>query len=139
MRCTRCLPGRTWNQFWKIQLMVFVTMMLMQSKERIDQLVWVMAMSIAFYGVKGGIFTIVHGGVYHVRGPEGSFIGGDNEMGLALIMTIPLLRYLQLTTRKHVAARRADRRHGSLRDRHGGKSVARAPWSASSRWAYSSG
>jgi probable O-glycosylation ligase (exosortase A-associated) len=86
------------NQFWKILLMVYVTMMLMQSKERIDLLVWVIALSIGFYGVKGGIFTIVHGGVYHVRGPEGSFIGGDNEMGLALIMTIPLLRYLQLTT-----------------------------------------
>jgi probable O-glycosylation ligase (exosortase A-associated) len=88
------------NQIWKIQLMVFVTMILMQSKERINQLVWVIAMSIGFYGVKGGIFTIVHGGVYHVRGPEGSFIGGDNEMGLALIMTIPLLRYLQLTSSK---------------------------------------
>ena len=95
-------PALAWphfNQIWKIQLMVFVTMMLMQSKERINQLVWVIAMSIGFYGIKGGIFTIVHGGVYHVRGPEGSFIGGDNEMGLALIMTIPLLRYLQLTTR----------------------------------------
>ena len=95
-------PWLAWphfNQIWKIQLMVFVTMMLMQSKERINQLVWVIAMSIGFYGVKGGIFTIVNGGVYHVKGPEGSFIGGDNEMGLALIMTIPLLRYLQLTTR----------------------------------------
>jgi probable O-glycosylation ligase (exosortase A-associated) len=94
-------PWLAWphfNQIWKIQLMVFVTLMLMQSKERINQLVWVIAMSIGFYGIKGGIFTIVHGGVYHVRGPEGSFIGGDNEMGLALIMTIPLLRYLQLTT-----------------------------------------
>jgi probable O-glycosylation ligase (exosortase A-associated) len=86
------------NQFWKILLMVYVTMMLMQSKERIDLLVWVIALSIGFYGVKGGIFTIVHGGIYHVRGPEGSFIGGDNEMGLALIMTVPLLRYLQMTT-----------------------------------------
>jgi probable O-glycosylation ligase (exosortase A-associated) len=83
----------------KIMLMVYVTMMLMQSKERINQLVWVVALSLAFYGVKGGIFTIVNGGVYHVRGPEGSFIGGDNEMGLALVMTIPLLRYLQLTAR----------------------------------------
>jgi probable O-glycosylation ligase (exosortase A-associated) len=86
------------NQLWKILLMVYVTMMVMQSRRRIELLVWVIALSIAFYGVKGGIFTIVHGGVYHVRGPEGSFIGGDNEMGLALIMTIPLLRYLQLAT-----------------------------------------
>src|SRR6266496_4037422 len=92
-------PSRAWphlNQFWKILLMVYVTMILIQSRERINQLVWVIALSIGFYGVKGGIFTIVHGGVYHVRGPEGSFIGGDNEMGLALVMTVPLLRYLQL-------------------------------------------
>src|SRR6266498_1820676 len=95
-------PAQAWphlNQIWKILLMIYVTMMLMQSRERINQLVWVIALSIGFYGVKGGIFTIVHGGVYHVRGPEGSFIGGDNEMGLALIMTIPLLRYLQLAVR----------------------------------------
>jgi len=95
-------PALAWlklNQLWKILLMIYVTMLLMQSKERINQLVWVIALSIGFYGVKGGIFTIVHGGVYHVRGPEGSFIGGDNEMGLALIMTIPLLRYLQLAVR----------------------------------------
>ena len=95
-------PELAWmqlNQLWKIQLMVIVTMMLMQSKERINQLVWVIAISLGFYGVKGGIFTITHGGTFHVKGPEGSFIGGDNEMGLALIMTIPLLRYLQLTTK----------------------------------------
>lgn len=88
------------NKVAKIQLMVFVTMMLMQRKERIDLLVWVMALSLAFYGVKGGIFTILHGGVYHVRGPQGTFIGGNNEMGLALIMTIPLLRYLQLNSKR---------------------------------------
>ena len=83
----------------KIQVMIFVTMMLMQSKERINLLVWVMTLSLAFYGVKGGIFTILNGGLYHVRGPAGSFIAGDNEIGLALIMTVPLLRYLSLTVK----------------------------------------
>ena len=95
-------PALAWPylvQILKIQLMVFVTMMMMQSKQRIKMLVIVIALSIGFFGVKGGIFTIVHGGVYHVRGPEGSFIGGDNEMGLALCMTVPLLRYMQLTLR----------------------------------------
>lgn len=84
----------------KIQLMIFVTLILMQSKERINLLVWVMALSLAFFGVKGGIFTITHGGVFHVRGPSGSFIGGDNEIGLAMVMTVPLLRYLQLISTK---------------------------------------
>jgi probable O-glycosylation ligase (exosortase A-associated) len=97
-------PELAWyklQQVSKILLMIFVSLILMQSKERINQLVWVMALSLAFYGVKGGIFTITTGGSFHVRGPPGTFIGGDNEMGLALIMTIPLLRYLQLTTRRY--------------------------------------
>lgn len=96
-------PDLAWFKWWqlaKILLMIFVTMIVMQSKERINQLVWVIALSLAFYGVKGGIFTIVNGGVYHVRGPDGTFIAGDNEMGLALVMTIPLLRYLQLSVKK---------------------------------------
>lgn len=96
-------PSLAWphlEKVAKIFLMVYVTLMLMQSKERINLLVWVMAFSLAFYGIKGGIFTILKGGVYRVQGPPGSFIGGNNEMGLALVMTIPLLRYLQLTATK---------------------------------------
>jgi len=89
-----------WQQLAKILLIIFVTLIVMQSKERINQLVWVIALSLGFYGVKGGIFTITNGGVYHVRGPDSTFIAGDNEMGLALVMTIPLLRYLQLTVKK---------------------------------------
>jgi probable O-glycosylation ligase (exosortase A-associated) len=94
-------PSLAWphlEKVVKIQLMVFVTLILMRSRDRINMLVWVLTLSLAFYGIKGGIFTVIHGGVYHVRGPAGSFIGGDNEMGLALVMTIPLLRYLQLST-----------------------------------------
>ena len=29
-------------------------------------------------------------------GPPSTFIGGNNEIGLALIMTVPLMRYLHL-------------------------------------------
>ena len=94
-------PNLAWLQMEKvakIQLMIFATLMLVTTKERLQTLVWIIALSLAFYGVKGGIFTVLHGGVYHVRGPAGTFIGGDNEIGLALIMTIPLLRFLQLST-----------------------------------------
>lgn len=84
----------------KIQLMTFVTMMLMKRPERVNLLVWVIVLSLGFYGVKGGIFTLLTGGGYHVRGPYGSFISGNNEIGLALIMTLPLMRYLQLQSGK---------------------------------------
>ncbi|MAT66073.1 MAG: putative O-glycosylation ligase, exosortase A system-associated [Gammaproteobacteria bacterium] len=80
----------------KIQVMTFVTMILMLHRERLNLLVWVIVLSLGFYGVKGGIFTLMTGGGYHVMGPLGSFIGGNNELGLALIMILPLMRYLQL-------------------------------------------
>lgn len=93
-------PQLAWPQFEKvakIQLMIFLTPLVINTPQRLRGLVWVIVLSLAFYGIKGGIFTIVHGGVYRVRGPEGSFIGGNNEIALALLMTIPLMRYLQLT------------------------------------------
>jgi len=90
------LAWNQWDKVWKVQLFVFVTMMMITSKERINALVLVMMLSLGFYGVKGGIFTILTGGGYHVMGPTSTFIGGNNEIGLALIMTVPLMRYFQL-------------------------------------------
>lgn len=88
-----------WDKVLKIQVMTLLTAMLITDRKRLDGLVWVIALSFAFYGDKGGIFTIVHGGVYHVQGPATTFVAGNNEMGLALIMTVPLLRYLHLQAR----------------------------------------
>jgi len=87
-----------WNKVWKIQLMTFVTIIIMNKKEYVHAMVWIIALSLGLYGFKGGIFTILTGGAYAVYGPSGTFIYGNNEIGLALIMTIPLIRYLQLNT-----------------------------------------
>ncbi|MDP2961406.1 MAG: putative O-glycosylation ligase, exosortase A system-associated [Sulfurimicrobium sp.] len=90
------LAWAQWDKVLKIQIMTLLTAMLITSRKRLEGLVWVIALSIAFYGVKGGIFTILKGGIHHVQGPAGTFIGGNNELGLAMIMTVPLLRYLHL-------------------------------------------
>ena len=90
------LAWTEWNKVWKIQLMTLVTIMLITDRQRLHWLIWVIALSLGFYGIKGGIFTIAHGGVYQVRGPLGTFIGGNNEIALALVITIPLIRYLHL-------------------------------------------
>lgn len=89
-----------WNKVWKIQLMTVVVIMVMTTRWRLDMMMWVIALSLGLYGFKGGIFTVLTGGSYRVWGPGGSFISGNNEIGLALIMTIPLLRYLQLISSK---------------------------------------
>ena len=90
------LAWEQWGKVWKIMFMIYVTLMLINTRQKLDWLVWVVVLSLGLYGVKGGIFTIVTGGAHRVQGPLGSFISGNNEMALALILIIPLMRYLQL-------------------------------------------
>lgn len=84
------------QEFLKVLVMVLVTFMLVNNRERMHWLVWMIVASLGFYGVKGGLFTFMKGGVYHVVGPPGSFIGDNNALALALCMILPLMRYLQL-------------------------------------------
>lgn len=89
-----------WEQYIKvikIQVATFLTLIIMNDKNRLVLLAWAIALSLGFFGIKGGIFTAITGGGHHVLGPYGTFIGGNNELGLALIMTVPLMRFLQLT------------------------------------------
>ncbi|NVM78328.1 putative O-glycosylation ligase (exosortase A-associated) [Duganella sp. SG902] len=82
----------------KIMLMSLVTMVVIRSRQDVHRMIWVLAISLGFYGVKGGIFTVREGGNFRVWGPTGTFIGGNNEIALALIIAIPLMRYLQLSS-----------------------------------------
>ena len=85
-----------WKKVMKINLMLLVTIAVLNDKKHIMALIWVSAGSLALLGAKGGVFTIMTGGAYRVWGPPGSFVEDNNEFALALVMTIPLLRFLQL-------------------------------------------
>jgi len=90
-----------WERVMKVQLMVFVALYILHTKQQIQMLVWVTALSVAFYGIKGGLFTLRGGGGEGlVWGPPGSFIEDNNSLALATVMTIPLLYYLFMQTGK---------------------------------------
>jgi probable O-glycosylation ligase (exosortase A-associated) len=83
-----------WEKAFKIMVMTFAAIALINTRERIYVLVWVIVISLGFYGFKGGLFTVLTGGEYRVWGPEKSFIADNNQLALALVMTIPLVVYL---------------------------------------------
>ena len=85
-----------WEQAIKILIMAFATLALCGTRERLHALIWVIVASLAFFGLKGGFFTIEGGGEELVWGPPGSFISDNNALALALIMVLPLMRYLQI-------------------------------------------
>lgn len=81
----------------KIQFVTFLTMVIMMSKERLTQLVWVIFLSIGYFAVKGGIFTILTAGSARVWGPAETFIQDNNALALASLMLVPLANYLKST------------------------------------------
>lgn len=87
-----------WDRTMKIQLFAILTMVLIRTRRQVDALVWMIVLSLGFFGVKGGLFSILTGGNYLVWGPPGSFIEGNNALGLAMVMTLPLIGYLLQVT-----------------------------------------
>jgi len=82
----------------KIDFMILVSLMLLHTRRHIELFMWILVFSIGFFGVKGGLFTLTTGGNFRVWGP-GGFIGGNNEIALAIILVIPLMRVLQLQSK----------------------------------------
>jgi len=89
-----------WKKVMKIDFMILLAMVVLHTREHIMALAWALAGSIGFFGFKGGLFTLLTGGNYRVWGPDSTFIEGNNEIALALVIAIPLLRFLQMNTTK---------------------------------------
>lgn len=83
-----------WERAIKIQVFALLTIMLIRTRERLIALVWVIALSVGFYGFKGGLFVLRGGGESLVWGPPGTFLGDNNALALAIIMIMPMLWFL---------------------------------------------
>ena len=94
-------PTTSWEE-WSKDIKGFVlaltVMIVMNNRVRIHALVWVFVLSIAFFSLKGGIFTLMTGGTTHVQGIAGTVTGDNNNLGLIMVMSWPLLYYLRLQT-----------------------------------------
>lgn len=87
-----------WEEVMKTFLFVLISAALLHSRKQLEAFLWVIVASIGFYGVKGGIFTLLAGGGEKVYGPPGdSFLSDNNAISAALIMTIPLMQFLSTT------------------------------------------
>jgi putative inorganic carbon (hco3(-)) transporter len=84
-----------WQLSEKMLLMSLVAFALVNTQTRVEQLLTVCTLSIAFWGLKGGLFVFMSGGGARVYGPRGSMIADNNDLGVALTMILPLIFYLR--------------------------------------------
>jgi len=90
-----------WERVSKILLMVFVSLFLVQDRGKLRLLLLVIAGSIGFYGLKGGIFVLRTGGMNTLQGVPGeTFISTNNALALALNMCLPILLVLAREERR---------------------------------------
>ena len=86
-------------EFDKIILIALITTGLTDSKRRLEILTWTIALSLGFFGFKGGLFGLLRGGAPILQGP-GGMMEDNNDFALALTMGIPLLFYLGLMQKR---------------------------------------
>lgn len=79
---------------FKVYMMTFVLLLLMRDRRDVFWLVATLALSLGFYGTKGGMFVVATGGSYMVNGPPDSPMDGNNALGVGLTMVIPLMYFL---------------------------------------------
>lgn len=97
-----------WIFAMKILVMVLLTLMLLRGEQQIRWLLWVVVLSLAYYGAKGGLWTVLTGGGSRVWGPPGGLMEGNNELAVGLVVITPWVYYLRaIDTRRWV-------RHGLL-------------------------
>jgi putative inorganic carbon (HCO3(-)) transporter len=88
-----------WDRVFKIMLGVLLTASLLDSRRRVHALIWLIVVSLGYFGVKGGIFTLKSGGGHIVLGPPNSMISDRNQLAAALLVSLPLMNYLRLQSR----------------------------------------
>ncbi|HXS06877.1 MAG TPA: putative O-glycosylation ligase, exosortase A system-associated [Rhizomicrobium sp.] len=87
-----------WDRTIKTLILALAILAIANNKARIHAIIWMVVLSLGYYGVKGGGFVLVTGGGNHVFGPQSSMIADNNNLGLALVMILPFMNYLRITS-----------------------------------------
>ena len=89
-----------WNFVSKILLMTVLTVVIVDSFERLRVFVITMASCFGVFVAKAFPFIIATGGSHRLYGPDRSMVADNNDFGLALNMTLPLFFFLAQTEEK---------------------------------------
>ena len=82
------------DRFVKVVAFVFLCSITATSRLRVHALLWLLVLTIGFYGAKGGLFTILTLGQTHLFGPDNTILYDNNHLGIAMAAMLPLMVYV---------------------------------------------
>jgi putative inorganic carbon (hco3(-)) transporter len=98
------LSSEMWSRVNKTLFMTLLAIAAVRTEQQIKTFLWIFVMSVAFFGIKGGVFTLLTGGEFRIYGPPESHIADNNSISVALLMMIPLMVFLW-NQAKHVVVK----------------------------------
>jgi probable O-glycosylation ligase (exosortase A-associated) len=92
-------------EYLKIIGVALFTTGVVKNRDYLRVLVWIIALSFGFFGVKNGIAGILSGGSMIIWQGPGGMMQDNNDFALALVMGVPLLLMLGLSERRKLMKR----------------------------------
>ncbi|QDU67428.1 putative O-glycosylation ligase, exosortase A system-associated [Engelhardtia mirabilis] len=92
-------------EFAKIVGIALFTTGVVRTREHMRLLIWVIALSFGFYGVKNGIWGIMTLGRTPIKQGPGGLMFDNNDFSLALCMAIPMLWMIGESEKRQVLSR----------------------------------
>ncbi|NNF62515.1 MAG: putative O-glycosylation ligase, exosortase A system-associated [Gammaproteobacteria bacterium] len=87
-----------WDRRIKTMVLFFVVATLINSKVRMQAMLWIIAISLGYFGANGVAETLSSGGKNYLEGPPNTMISDNNHIALTLTMLLPVLNYLRTTS-----------------------------------------
>lgn len=91
-------------EYIKIVMVALFTGALVQTREHLRIMVWVISLSLGFYGIKTGLWVIFTGGGHVLQGP-GGMLADNNDFSMALSMAVPMLFCVGISEKREILRR----------------------------------
>ena len=91
-------------EYIKVIAVALFTTAVVKTRDQLRVLVWVVALSLGFYGVKTGLWVILTGGGKILQGP-GGMLADNNDFAMALAMAVPMLFQVGMTEQRKLVRR----------------------------------
>lgn len=88
-----------WDKHIRTIVLVLLVMSMTNTRLRIQAFLWMVVISIGYFAAKGGGFILFTGAIgAKISGPAESMIADNNDLSLAIVMTLPLINYMRVST-----------------------------------------
>ena len=84
-----------YSRFVKTLIFVLVCIQMTTTRLRFHALTWILAGGIAFFAVKGALFTLATLGQYRVQGLPDTILEDNNHFGIAAATVLPMIIYMR--------------------------------------------